>query len=373
MSKKKVLHAAMMRVHASGVINQMSWEQESANKYGLSWDVAIFTNQPSVASSAVAHLHPDLKPDEKGLFNKINNYVSFRKNYYRWLLEKIRDVDVVILRHSTCDPFQILFIRRVNKPVYVVHHTHEISEIFNSGGFFGALRAFVELILNPINNYFSSGFIGVTREIVDLRTFPSSIKEDGLYEYPNGILFDSTKKAELDQYCLDGDKPKFLFVASSFSEWHGLDLLLIEAIHSDKDFELHIVGEVNKEDRITASKDERIFLHGHLKEAQLKELTDRCEIGLSSFALFRNSIKQACTLKTREYLANGLPVYSGHTDVFPPNFCYFRSGKVSINDMIEYRNSFSQVKRAQVRDSSMPYIDKEHFVNDLYRWLNEKQ
>ena len=54
-------------------------------------------------------------------------------------------------------------------------------------------------------------------------------------------------------------------------------------------------------------------------------LYDRCHFAIASLGLHRIGIDVASTLKTREYLAKGMPfVYSGEVDVFrdePAHFC----------------------------------------------------
>ena len=43
-------------------------------------------------------------------------------------------------------------------------------------------------------------------------------------------------------------------------------------------------------------------------------LIEKCHVGIGSLALFRNSMKEACTLKVREYWARGLPFVVGYED-----------------------------------------------------------
>ncbi|MFX8895379.1 glycosyltransferase family 1 protein, partial [Acinetobacter baumannii] len=86
------------------------------------------------------------------------------------------------------------------------------------------------------------------------------------------------------------------------------------------DFILHIVGDVSVEDELLAKKDSRVILHGPLTNIEISQLMSKMWIGLASFGLFRKRMKEACTLKVREYLNYGLPIYSGHKDIFPEEF-----------------------------------------------------
>lgn len=104
---------------------------------------------------------------------------------------------------------------------------------------------------------------------------------------------------------------------------------------------------------------------------QIKEIAAGCDLGLTSFALFRKGMTQACTLKTREYLAMGLPVCSGHEDpAFPPSFHYYiHDPDLSGDRLLETAKEFRRTKRETVRQAATPFIDKfgimEKLVNAL--------
>ena len=79
-------------------------------------------------------------------------------------------------------------------------------------------------------------------------------------------------------------------------------------------------------------------------------------------------MKQACTLKVREYLAIGLPVVSGAIDSgFPVEFPYY----MRINEGLEWGSAVEKVRqwrgvtRNEVRRVSSAYIDKQVLVKRL--------
>lgn len=364
----RILHSALMVSAPLGILNQMSWEQEAADKLGLPWKSILYCQYSHLESSII------LSPASTSTFSKqgIRSWLNLRLNYYQWLAETQRHFDLILLRHSPADPLQLKFMRRYGKKTILVHHTKEIEEI-------RASKTLKSLIKSSAEKYFGSsclksakGIIGVTPEIAQYetsRTNPSDQNKVTLI-YPNGIFYDGNRLEPKDTRT---DTPELLFIASHFSPWHGLDLLLHQTTQSSDKFILHVVGELEEKERALAEKEPRVRLHGSLGHDEIRLLISRCWLGLSSFALHRKSMRQACTLKVREYLANGLPVYAGHDDVFSSNFPYYRQGPPEINSILAYAHEMRSVERLTIRNSSGPLISKESLLNNLYLELHSTQ
>ena len=77
-------------------------------------------------------------------------------------------------------------------------------------------------------------------------------------------------------------------------------------------------------------------------------------------------MSEACTLKVREYLAAGLPVYCGHKDVFPSSMPYFFHGEPNIQNILEFCARHRNTNRQEIIEASMPWIDKKALVERLY-------
>lgn len=109
----RVLHAALMLRPVSGIINQMQWEQKAANDVGLPWKTVIFC--PKHISEQAGILKTSSrdygKPGSK-FFRKARDYIDFRREYYSWLTRESESFDAVVLRHSTSDPYQNVFIKK---------------------------------------------------------------------------------------------------------------------------------------------------------------------------------------------------------------------------------------------------------------------
>ncbi|EHU1307237.1 glycosyltransferase [Acinetobacter baumannii] len=354
----KILHTAAIAEKSSGIVNQMRWEQEAASSLGLEWKVKIFT------------LATDIVNEEDDLFvysslaKKDYSTFRFRKEYYNWLYSKRDEVDCYILRYTNFDIYQFYFIRKVGKPVYLIHHTLELPELKSGKGFKAFLQFSAESILGKYSIKNCKENIGVTEEICEYIKKRSNRKSDINIIYPNGVFYSTDRYLEDQRY---GEIPEIVFIASYFYPWHGLDLLLNDLNNCDKNFILHIVGNVEKSDENIVKHDSRVKFYGHLNNTALDDLLKRAWVGLSSFSLYRKGMQQACTLKVREYLKAGIPVYAGYEDVFPQKFKYYRIGKPSMQSILNFAEEVRLVSKSEVMSSAEPFISKRSLLNTLYR------
>ncbi|MGE8359085.1 hypothetical protein [Pseudomonas sp.] len=364
----KVLHAAALLSPPSGIVSQMEWEQLAASQLGIQWHVKMFCPKGSCVGSPIARHACWLSGKKSGIFWKAYAWLLLRVEYHRWLYSLSNQYDAFVLRYYVHDPFQLLFILFCKRPVYLVHHTLEEPELAMGGSVSGRLRSALESLIGKYAIKKSAGTIAVTREILDYERSRTQIDSRKAFLYPNGVFFDhvpvSDRRTEV---------PEFLFVAGYFASWHGLDLLLDELSSRADQFVLHLVGDLSEVDRLRASADKRIVLHGRLNAEAIRGVAESCSLGLSSFALDRKGMKEACTLKVREYLVMGLPVYAGHIEVFPAAFDFYRNGAISLPEILSFARTASSASREQVAAAAKPYIDKAATLDILYRALVDAQ
>jgi hypothetical protein len=94
--------------------------------------------------------------------------------------------------------------------------------------------------------------------------------------------------------------------------WHGVDKLF-DLAAALPHFLIHVVG-YSRSHYEPRPIPENLIFHGYLGGAALAELYARCDVGFGSLAAHRKSLRQACPLKTREYLSYGLPVIVGYEE-----------------------------------------------------------
>lgn len=353
----KILHSALIKdiKSASGILNQMYDEKLASKSLEDSVEVKVFT------CNKIDNKYEDLLVFSKKRFKgKINKWFSLRVEYYNWLISQENLFDCFILRHTPYDPLQAYFIRRASKPVFLVHHTKELDELklIKNKGY---ILYLLEIFFGKMSIKKAKGIIGVTNEIVKYEI--DRVKDHNKLSilYPNGIRYSS--EIFLNKF---EDKINLIFIASYFFDWHGLDLLLdsIEE-NKDKEFVLHLVGDLSDAQLSRIKLDNRIKAYGKLNRDEIKKLVFKSSLGLGSFALYRKNLNEACTLKVREYLYYGLPVYSGHIDIFPKDFKYYKYGACDINKILDFANEIKGEKAEKVSIASKPYIDKVKLLNNL--------
>jgi glycosyltransferase involved in cell wall biosynthesis len=343
---------------SSGIVNQMMWEQQAADKLGLAWRSILYCQKSKINASII------LCPEPGGVGN--GGWWGLRRRFYQWLLREQNDWDLILLRHSPSDPLQIGFLMDCGHKTVLVHHAKEIPEILlEKSPVKRLVKASVEWFCGRRSLALAAGVAAVTPEIVSYQISRISKYPNGIpsFVYPNGIFLQDGGLPLEDNR---GNVPEILFVASYFSPWQGLDLLLDAVRNSHDDFKLYLVGEVGAVHRDNARLDPRIQMLGPLDNKQISDLSKRCWLGLSSFALSRQGLSQACSLKVREYLNNGIAVYASHDDVFPSDFPYYRNGSVSMGDILGYAYEVRGIAKAEIRKSAEPFISKKKLLCRLY-------
>jgi hypothetical protein len=137
---------------------------------------------------------------------------------------------------------------------------------------------------------------------------------------------------------------------------------------SDEQFVLHLVGNLRPEDARRVEFDERIESHGRMAPHEIAFLARSCSVGLSSFALDRMGMSQACTLKVRDYLQGGLPVYAGHRDVFPEEFPFYRCGQPDIKKILDFARSVD-ANASAIATAARPLIEKAILLSQFHSSL----
>lgn len=123
----------------------------------------------------------------------------------------------------------------------------------------------------------------------------------------------------------DGQPIRLLAVAA-FAPWHGIDRLIAGLRRyyesgGTRDVVLHLVGEGNVMDELKALAaapclKDRVVFQGFLHGEELECEYDRADLAVCSLGPHRKNTVISSELKSREYLAKGIPIiYSGEIDV----------------------------------------------------------
>lgn len=273
-----------------------------------------------------------------------------------------------ILRYSPFDPFQVAFLMLLRRPVALVHHVKESQEI--------RLRAqrgwkFLQLLdqcLGYLSYRFAKSCIAVTPEILnyEMRRFGVDVGKG--YIYPNGGSPRPDPVADER-----GSSPHVVTVASSWSRQAlGLDLILQSLDRSDEDFLLHIVGEVPTHIVTNYEKDSRVVFHGSLDHPELVRIYQKAWIGLAGVGWHRLQMESSRSLKVRDYLTHGIPVYASHEDVFPADFPFYVSGEVDFDTILQKARNLRSCTRLEVATAAHPFLSKTVLLGTLYRQISAR-
>lgn len=351
----RVLHAAVSMNPGSGVIRQMEWEQQAADALGLPWRAILHT--PKAVHSPVIVQRGDL-PE-----GRLAKYLALRQGFYQCLRKESEQFDLVLLRHSVHDVFEARLASQIGPKLITVHHTLEMPELRNAGGATGALKATMERTIGRSTLRKTAGIVGVTGEILrhERSRLGASAAEKPGFVYTNGVVC-SSAVAEDER----GECPELIFVAN-FADWHGLDLLLDAMERDSAPCILRLVGQVPEALATRCQNDDRIVPHGAVAPNQLSGLMRSAWCGIDCLALHRKEMVEACTLKVREYLGNGLPVYASHRDAgFPDAFPWFRIGPANLSAILDFAAMCRKTPKSEVKQEALPYISKEVLLQRLY-------
>lgn len=298
------------------------------------------------------------------------------RNIYAWyfMFRARHTYDVILQRHMTFDPFILAFGWLIPCRV-TVHHGKAIEELpLIKPGWRGRLAAAVERRMGWINTRQVLGLLGVTADIAAYEAAAHHAEcPQGVY--PNGILVDEVPVL-IDRR---GAGIEVGFVCGKFTAWHGLDRLM-EAVEAERELaaevglKVHLIGQLDDEQRVAVDAINRhgvvFVVHGRLSEASYFQILETCDLGLGSLALDRQNMREGSTLKVREYLAVGLPVYSGQPDTaLPEGFAYYRHGAAEVRAILDFARTMKAETREAVRTASRSYIEKRALMQNVCTWL----
>lgn len=104
--------------------------------------------------------------------------------------------------------------------------------------------------------------------------------------------------------------PQLLFMAANELPWHGVDKIIQVAKKTVGKLHFHMIGlEQNHFEHL-----ENVTFYGFLQKEKYQDIIKNCDVAVGTLAFHRNNLNEGSPLKTREYLAYGLPVIIGYKE-----------------------------------------------------------
>ncbi len=322
---------------------------------------AIFNKALSIAKSALsldvevdvivcAFKYPNKVPFKNVKFLDLS---EFGNPFCRWIdiLNYIHDCgyDFFVLRYftPTYGLYRALSLPAV--PYITEHHTKETSELLSKLEIPALLQEYLFAKVCVGN---ASGVVGVTNEIACYELKRIGDLNKPYCVIPNGVDIEGRSLTSFNKF--DGKNLKMIFLISKVFPWHGIERLLNGFLnyknHEGISVELFVVGDV-KEDyfrRFNVPEWVKIECLGYLTGLQLENIIKEMNLAVSTLGILKKKMVEACPLKSREYMAFGIPfIYSYNDPDIPDNFPYalklpIEDKPVDINMIFEFVRSLAK-------------------------------
>lgn len=362
----RITHITVVRKLTSGQRKQLRFEHEASLQIkGSNWNTVAF----DCSGDKTEFLRPIPKA-----FRPI-----FLRNLYAWMvaLKLSKNNDFILMRHITFDPFAYIFSFLIHNRISV-HHSKEIEELLLvRKGWRGRFASRLEFFSGKFSLKRNVAILGVTHEIAQYEN--ERVGEAKKIEtYPNGVNID---KIEVLKDFRKINHINIAFICGAFSSWHGLDKItrMFKGNLGNKIEEnctIHLIGNLDSDQILDINNDKikNIFkIHGHMSEDKYREILNICDIGLASMALERKNLNEGSTLKVREMLGMGLPVYSGHKDTsLDESFPYFLyDSHITLSSLLQFAHKMKNVRREDVRSHARSFIDKKSKMEQVISFCKE--
>ena len=274
--------------------------------------------------------------------------------------------DAAYFRYNCCDVAFVSLLKELKKngtkniiEIPTVEYDNELST-----SFLGRVLVFVDkLHRNNLKKY--------TDKIVVFQDYQEVYGIPTIRTY-NGLDIDEIKLKNITD-----SKDVRLICVAQYQMWHSLERILYGLVdyysHKvDKIVILNVVGdgpalseykEIVKNGKI----DKYINFVGRKSGKELDDLFDESDIAIETLGGHKINMKTSSTMKSREYLARGIPYISElYTDVVPEGWDYllkipYDDSKVDISTIVDYYNK-----------SLSTVIDKEQVANNIRQFAVSK-
>ncbi len=367
----RVLHVSLVPgIHQGvGILHQLRLEREAALSLNLSWDTVLFAPQsPIIDALDVPNPAPrDLTAaDETSLTSRARTNLRVKRSFSSWLKAVEEKYDILLLRYSVHDRRLAKLMSARQGMVGLVHHSCEIPELLGLDGLVGRARGAAETVVGRRTVREADVLLAVTSEIAEYELARVSPLPIPTLIYPNGGT--NTPNPVIDRR---GEVPELLFVASRFSPWQGLDLLLESLGKYDQSIVLHLVGTMSESDARRAESDSRIVVHGVADQEAIRRIAEPCWAGISSLATERQGLRVACPLKVREYFSMGLPAVGSHLEELPPDFPFYARTTPDIGSIVEKAREWRSISRTEIASYATSVVSKKRILQQTYNELTD--
>ena len=171
-------------------------------------------------------------------------------------------------------------------------------------------------------------------KLIDRLVVVGEYAEQTLFGIPIIQIVNGVDLGSLQERTPSNDSRIDLCAIATFAPWHGYDRLIAGLVNyyqsgGMRNIRMHMVGngpELEKY-RLMAknpSVSERIIFYGSMSGTALDQIYNDADFGVCSLGMYRKGFEYTSELKSREYLAKGLPIIVGcRVDVLDARTCRY--------------------------------------------------
>jgi len=186
-------------------------------------------------------------------------------------------------------------------PVVVEINTNDVSQHV----ILGPLLSTYNRITRSIYLRRACGFVFISNELAVNENF-------SVYRHPGIVIANGIDLSEnLPVNAPSNTRPRLGFIGTPNMAWHGVDKLIRLAVLCPE-LDIDVIGIDKLDDGKV--KPGNLFLHGYLDKEEARDALSKVDVGLGTLALHRINMNEASPLKTREYLAYGIPTIFPYKD-----------------------------------------------------------
>lgn len=365
----RIAHLSVLRSHidGAGVTNQLRMENEAASRSSISWATELWDDERATDKSLVFRAR---------IPRALRTFIGRRYLIYRRTRQLLKNHDYVLVRYTLLHFFDLMHSKfDARNIIYVIHlPASDIARMLPkpiSIIFLALERSISKWLFKR-----STVIAAVVPELFEKYSNDSNLTTKHKIVYPNGAMpLEHMYDTRVRENSL-----RIGFISSEFYEWIGLDELLGELesfIERPSVVKVCfvIVGKISQVQRehIANLKTNRPGLVEHFDRISYDAMPvflASLDCTLGAFAVKKSGLATMASLKIRESLMAGVPVYSGHPDAhIPQGFRFLEVGECDPEKIIAFAELHRDTSRESILEASRQHIDKqlimERFVEQL--------
>jgi len=295
-------------------------------------------------------------------FGKIGTAISLLHNayYMKSLIKKI-DIDILYMRHRLYMPF-LYKILKSNKVVMEINSDEMVEYKLYS-----RVTYYYNLLTRNIFLRQIDAFVSVSNEL----------KEKYKYLYkPIVVIANGIDTKSYRVINTKNNQPILVFIGTPNQSWQGLDKIKMMAEYFKK-YQFYIIGTNGKDSQ-------NLHYFGYLSNEEATKIINQCDIGIGTLSLYKKDLTEASPLKSRHYLACGLPLIYAYNDTDIPDDVAFKLKLENSEENLNYNkiekfilgvfnNKMISLEARGFAEGILDYNKKEEQRLNLFkRILNEK-